>query len=381
MSDINQKGVNMQNDYLDFDEAVAFLKTTPSTLYKWLQAGKVPGHKLGRQWRFLRDELEVHVSGKGSKINIQKDFLVLHELLLSRAKNKETKMEIENQSITEQLIWDAFDHGYRLIHLHPSQGKYEVSYRASEGLEKLSSLQEDSFFEIDKALNTLSSPIQEDALARRLYLHRGEEEVLQVRYQKIETVSGPRVTLRLWQPKVDDVPLEKITSSQETVKTFRDWTKKSHGLVIVSGATGSGKTTTIYSLLNELKKQGRVIFTIENSADVILDGYNQVEIKGRGRDNFVETFEQVYSSDADVICLGLNSYFGIEEQVFTAAYRAASTGHLVILQMDQPTAKDALNAFKKYVPDPTESVLVGVSSQRLVSDNNRRRAEYEFLKS
>ena len=58
---------NMDNkNYLDFDEAVQLLKTTPSTLYKWLQAGKIPGHKLGRQWRFLKDELEIHVSGKGS---------------------------------------------------------------------------------------------------------------------------------------------------------------------------------------------------------------------------------------------------------------------------------------------------------------------------
>ena len=59
------------NEYLDFDQAVCFLKTTPSTLYKWLQAGKIPGHKLGRQWRFLKDELDIHVSGKGSKINVQ----------------------------------------------------------------------------------------------------------------------------------------------------------------------------------------------------------------------------------------------------------------------------------------------------------------------
>ena len=76
------------NEYLDFDEAVSFLKTTPSTLYKWLQAGKIPGHKLGRQWRFLKEELEIHVSGKGSKINIQKDFLALTELLSSRSKPK-----------------------------------------------------------------------------------------------------------------------------------------------------------------------------------------------------------------------------------------------------------------------------------------------------
>ena len=68
------------SEYLDFDGAVQLLKTTPSTLYKWLQAGKIPGHKLGRQWRFLKDELEIHVSGRGSRIHVQTDFLNLAEL-------------------------------------------------------------------------------------------------------------------------------------------------------------------------------------------------------------------------------------------------------------------------------------------------------------
>ena len=94
----------MNNDeYLDFDQAVSFLKTTPSTLYKWLQSGKIPGHKLGRQWRFLKAELDTHVSGHGSKNNIQKDFLNLTELLTIRLKkNKEVKISKELMDVLGQ---------------------------------------------------------------------------------------------------------------------------------------------------------------------------------------------------------------------------------------------------------------------------------------
>jgi len=60
---LRMSGSAHTEDFLNFDEAVEFLRTTPSTLYKWLQADKIPAHKLGRQWRFVRRELEAHLAG------------------------------------------------------------------------------------------------------------------------------------------------------------------------------------------------------------------------------------------------------------------------------------------------------------------------------
>ncbi len=365
------------NEYLDFEGAVQLLKTTPSTLYKWLQAGKIPGHKLGRQWRFLRDELEIHVSGKGSQIHIQKDFLNLGELLSTRSKNKENDMNISATSISEKIIWDAFDHGSRLVHIYPSKGKYEISYRAKSGMETLTAIQEDSFKELDDSLTKISTSLDEGA-SRRIYLHRGEVDVLQVRYQKLETVTGPRLTLRLWQPEKDVLPLDKITGDANALANFKSWLTKPNGLILVSGANGSGKTTTIYSLINEYKNQGRLVFTIEETAELVIEGINQIEIKGRQYENFEEVFGKVYSSDPDVICLGLGSYIGIEEKVFNAAYKAASTGHIVIIQMDQPSCAEALSTFKKFVHYPVDHLMVGVSCQKLVEDKGKVRAVYEF---
>lgn len=365
------------SEYLDFDDAVSFLKTTPSTLYKWLQAGKIPGHKLGRQWRFLKEELEIHVSGKGPRINTQKDFLQLVELLSSRSKNKENNMDLNTNTLPEKIIWDAFDHGARLIHMYPAKGKYEISYRTRLGMETLASIQEDSFNDIDSILINASIP-HADISARRIYLHRNEEDVLQIRYQKIETVAGPRLTLRLYHPEKDVLPLERITSDPKVLAQFKTWLHKTHGLILVSGSTGSGKTTTVYSLLNEYKKQNRVIFTIEDSAHLIIDGINQIELKERSAESFTKIFEGVYASDADVICLGLGSYHNMEEQVFSAAYRAASTGHLVVIQMDQPSCESARNYFKKFVPHNLEHLIVGISCQKLVQSEGHVKALYEF---
>ncbi len=100
---------------------------------------------------------------------------------------------------------------------------------------------------------------------------------------------------------------------------------------------------------------------------------------GRQHESFAEVFDKVYSSDPDVICLGLGSYIGIEEKVFNAAYNAASTGHIVIIQMDRPSCAEALSTFKEFVRYPVVHLLVGVSCQKLVEEKGRVRAVYEFF--
>lgn len=369
------------SEYLDFDQAVAFLKTTPSTLYKWLQAGKIPGHKLGRQWRFLKEELDIHISGKGSKINIQKDFLNLAELLTTRSKQKEEKMETNMDVISEKIIWDAFDHGSRVIHIYPSKGKYDISYRTLRGMEKLTSIQEESFKKIDESLSQISIGLQKGS-SRRINLLRenskNDADLLQVKYQKLDTVTGPRITLRLWQTEKDVMPLEKITSDKNVLETFKKMTRKRNGLVIVTGASGSGKTTTLYSLINEFKNKGNVVFTIEDTAELIIEGINQIELNGKSKDQFEDVFESVYSSDPDVICLSVGSSFDTEATVYNLAYKAASTGHLVALLMHQASCKDAVATFNKFVKFPTEHIIAGVSCQKLVEENGKVKAVYEF---
>lgn len=370
-------------EYLDFDQAVSFLKTTPSTLYKWLQAGKIPGHKLGRQWRFLKDELDIHVSGKGSKINVQKDFLNLTELLTTRSKKKEVKMESNMDVIPEKIIWDAYDHGSRVIHIYPTKGKYEISYRTFKGMEKLTSIQEESFKIIDEALSQISIGADKASSKKRINLLRennsSDADVLQVKYQKLDTVTGPRITLRLWQTEKDVLPLDKITNDKNVIETFKKMTNKKHGLIIVTGATGSGKTTTLYSLINEFKNKGRMVFTIEDTAELVIEGINQIEIKGKNAEQFEEVFEDIYSSDPDVICLSVGAAFDVENTVYNLAYKAASTGHLIVLLMHQASCKDALATFNKFVKYPTDHILAGISCQKLIEENGKVKAVYEFM--
>lgn len=362
--------------YLDFDEAVVFLKTTPSTMYKWLQAGKVPGHKLGRQWRFLKNELEVHISGQGPQIQLHKEILELENLLAQRsARGNEQKPSHE---MAEQLIWDAYDHGTRLIHLGPAQGKYEIRYRQRKGFENLTSIQEGTFKNLDRWWRQTSSPMREENM-RRLHLRRGQNETLQVRYQKIETVAGPRVTLQLWNPQQDVLPLESISNDHaETLHTFKTWAKKKSGLIVICGVAGSGKTTTVYSLLKEIQNQGSEIFSVENPVEIAIDGINQVEMAKTSSEEFELAYDRIIYSDPDALAFGLGHFHGLEKVMVEKSVTAATMGHLVILQWTAGSCEEALQQIQKHTGQDVESVLIGVCHQKLVPSAKGLKAVYQF---
>ena len=190
-----------------------------------------------------------------------------------------------------------------------------------------------------------------------------------------------RLTLRLWRPDKDIPSLDRIVTQKDAKETFESWLKADSGIIAISGANGSGKTTTVLSVLDTLRKQGRMVFTIEDTAEILIDGVNHVEVKGRDPKSFNDAFDKICSSDPDVLCFGMGSAVGIESTMYNTAYQAASTGHLVILHMDSPSPEGALEEMKKYISYDFSHLLVGISAQKLVRDGKSQGAIYSFLDS
>lgn len=106
----NDDNDNMENtEYLDFDNAVQFLKTTPSTLYKWLQGGKIAGHRLGRQWRFFEMNRDSCFWYRLANQCSKRFFESGADFCATRTKHKESDVNTNPGSIVEALIWDALD--------------------------------------------------------------------------------------------------------------------------------------------------------------------------------------------------------------------------------------------------------------------------------
>ncbi len=373
------------SDYMTFEEAAEFLKTPHSTLYRWLREGRVPGHKLGRQWRFLRLELEAF---RASGTRQHDDQVALAELsaLLDERKQPEGDMRsssVEALQLTDRLIWDAVDHGASVIHLQPSDGAYSLRYRTAEGMENLIELSQTAFDAIDRQLADSGTPTRNNH-RRRLHLERQvnqHPERLQVRYQKLDTFAGERVALSLIQESRFPKSIDDITASPEDSETLRRWSQALHGLVLVSGRAGSGKTTTSFCCLEELARDSnRVIFTIEDSVEFLLSNVEQVEVDLHDDRAFRDTFEAVFASDPDV--LFVSSSIGTRHQstLWRHALSAAESGHLVFVQIDAVSTEHAQELFEQAVERSVEEQLVGVVWQTLTRDpeTKRRTAHYDF---
>lgn len=345
----------MENqDYLDFNETVHYLKTTSSTLYKWLQAGKLPAHKLGRQWRFSRSELDAHLFNQ-------------------------TKITTEN--LAKKIIWNAYDQGVRTIHISPMRGDYEISYRSSKDVQATETITTDQFKDMNQYFSKqiTASESKSENSTYRIFLKRDSEE-LQIKYHSIDTVVGLKVTMTLWNPKKDVMPLEKICGSDiKSLNKFKDMSKRRQGLIIVTGQSGSGKTSTVYSLLNEFNQKRNIVFTLEDKVQMIVQGIQQIEFNYKNKDQLTNVIEEIYNSDPDVICFGLTSISGVEDVIFTEAAKIVQSGHVVVLQMNFATADQAIQNFKKHSDIQLDDrSFIGAVSQKLVSRAGKIVAEYQF---
>ena len=125
------------NEYLTFDEAAEFLNTPRSTLYRWLREGKAPGHKLGRQWRFLRSELERFMRSSAEEAEEKDELATLVGVLDARSgttRRENMHVDWNASAVAENLIWDAADHDVTALHITPSGEGYEIRYRNPDGL-------------------------------------------------------------------------------------------------------------------------------------------------------------------------------------------------------------------------------------------------------
>lgn len=366
------------SDYLTFEQAAEFLNTSRSTLYRWLREGKLPAHKMGRQWRFLRSELEASLQGQAPSA----DLSALRALLLQRSQESQDMNEMTHPSeIAERLIWDALDQGSAVIHLNPQGQKHQIRYRTRQGLQTLIELPSWGFEALDKEWVERSSPVRGEHKRRMtLERERGEStQRVQVRYQKVETLAGARLALRLM-PERAPVELERIAQPQDAA-TLRAWMRAPSGLILVSGRSGSGKTTTAYVFLQELAKANdKVIFTIEETIGEALPGVHQVEVDLDDERAYREVFSSIFDSDLDVLFIGSTIAQRHSKTIWNTALSAAESGHLVFVQLEAESAEDAVERMRAHTDLPFDDVLVGASWQELLEVDGKRQARYDLLK-
>ncbi|MBS1714542.1 MAG: type II/IV secretion system protein [Armatimonadetes bacterium] len=184
------------------------------------------------------------------------------------------------------------------------------------------------------------------------------------RVSTLPVVNGEKIVMRVLDKGGISIGLEKLGFLSENLRLLKDMAARSFGIVLVTGPTGSGKSTTLYSLLNETNDGEKNIITIEDPVEYELDGINQCSVNVRAGMTFSAGLRAMLRQDPDVIMVGEMR----DNETATIAMEAALTGHLVLSTLhtnDAPSAPTRLIDME-VEPFLISSSIVGVLAQRLV---------------
>jgi general secretion pathway protein E len=178
------------------------------------------------------------------------------------------------------------------------------------------------------------------------------------------TVHGESIVMRLLQRASVFLPLERLGFPSATLARFEALIRRPHGIVLVTGPTGSGKTTTLYGALDKINSPDRKIITVEDPVEYQLKGVNQIPVRPKIGLSFASGLRHIVRQDPDVIMVGEIRDLETAE----IAIQAALTGHLVFSTLHTNDAAGAVTRLQDMGCEPylVASVLNGVLAQRLV---------------
>lgn len=193
---------------------------------------------------------------------------------------------------------------------------------------------------------------------------RYEDKTLDVRIATMPTVYGEKVVMRLLERNKGNVSIKDIHFSERQFPRFDKAIHMPYGFVLVTGPTGSGKSTTLYATLAEISTLEKNVITLEDPVERRMAGINQVQMNNRAGMTFAAALRSVLRSDPDIVMVGEIR----DGETAKIAVEAALTGHMVLSTLHTNDAAGAVTRLEEMGVEPflTASSLVGVLAQRLV---------------
>ena len=197
----------------------------------------------------------------------------------------------------------------------------------------------------------------------RIMLRLGGRPI-DVRVSTLPTGHGERVVLRLLDKERGRLEPERLGMSPEVLATFDRLVKQPHGIVLVTGPTGSGKSTTLYAMLSRLDSASTNIMTVEDPIEYDLAGIGQTQVNARIDMSFARALRAILRQDPDVIMIGEIR----DQETAQIAVQASLTGHLVLATLHTNDSVSAITRLLDMGIEPflLSSSLLGIAAQRLV---------------
>jgi type IV pilus assembly protein PilB len=274
----------------------------------------------------LDDELNSYLSGikEGGEVPVAE---ISDEHVDVRGLLKETALppvvKLLNVILLEGMRQSASD-----VHIEPHLSEVRVRYRVDGVLEesfRLPKWIQDPLVARCKVLAKLDITERRVPQDGRINM-RYRDRMIDLRVSSLPTQYGEKVTMRMLDPGSAPKGLAGLNFSERDLSVIRHAIARPEGMVLVTGPTGSGKTTTLYAMLAEIVSPTRNVVTIENPIEYQLKGVNQVEINERQGLTFAGTLRSILRQDPDVILVGEIR----DQETAEIALRASQTGHLVL---------------------------------------------------
>ena len=280
----------------------------------------------------------------------------------------ETAQQASVVRLVNEILTEAIEARASDIHVEAQEHGLKLRYRVDGVLHKQPTAPEmDQFrtaivtrLKIMAKLNIAEKRVPQDG---RIKIRVKGREV-DIRVSMIPMLHGEGVVMRVLDKENLNFSLRGIGMSEEVYKNFRRLIRLPHGIILVTGPTGSGKTTTLYSALSEIKNEENKIITTEDPIEYQLEGINQIQVNTKVGLTFAASLRSILRHDPDVVLVGEIRDLETAE----SATQASLTGHLVFSTLH---TNDAAGAFMRLCDIGVEPFLVsstveGVLAQRLV---------------
>ena len=282
----------------------------------------------------------------------------------------EDLLDVVNRPPVIRLVNDILFRALQMrasdIHIHPFETKIVIRYRIDGILYDTLTLNRNVLSLVISRIKVMAGmDIAERRMPQdgRCSVRIGQREV-DLRVSTVPTSYGERAVLRLLDKSSGILTLEQLGFFEEDRKVFDRVINRSHGVIFVTGPTGSGKSTTLYACLNQIDATVKNIMTVEDPIEYQLGGISQMQVAPKKGMNFVNALRHILRQDPDVIMVGEVR----DEETAAMAIQSSLTGHLVFSTLHTNDAAGAISRLLDFGVEPylVSSSLICVLAQRLV---------------
>ena len=265
-----------------------------------------------------------------------------------------------------QILSQAIQSGASDIHIEPHRNEVKVRLRIDGVLQDIMSPPKSVQAPLISRIKILADmDIAERRLPQDGHIHlKAENKEFDLRVSSLPTVLGEKIVLRLLDQSSTRVSLEEIGFTSSLLTTWESLITKPYGFLLVTGPTGSGKTTTLYTSLTRINTPERNIVSVENPVEYQIPRVNQVQVNPKVGLSFASGLRTILRQDPDVVLIGEIR----DRETAEIAVQASMTGHLVLSTIHTNDAPGAVVRLRDMGIEPflITSSLIGVLAQRLV---------------